>query len=401
MAMKSQKTLQALLAKSWDELADLHVDKRDLRADGWSEARIKRFLGKPKGRHPSEHFRNPLGQPYWTGPQVLSAALRCGWLASEVKAWPYTKPIHGLTHDGRFLLGYYVNGDLVMHPEVEPALIPLIQAKRDLVAQGKAQPALVARNLLANPNQTFGEMLIKVFRLKEVAFPPTMPAVECLEKAIWMYGKPEEAVAEINRFVQTQRLLAELQCLPEEQDIVDALAVDIDSGEHRYESLGTSTLAELCGIEPADGDAARTSYAHWYDLSSGDQLHEFFPHMAPYISPQRLEKLQRWAGRIDEYEAEFDEGKLTKKEKEVLELLYNTKDCGDRSYWAVCTHHLKSRNGQTVAFQFCVGDGGDIEDSSGPYAFHEPSGFDCDDPDNLAHPKTGRRLKDLLWKAKE
>lgn len=399
--MSDNGLIASLLSHTWSHIVHRVVTKHELRAAGWSEARIKKFLGEPYGRHPSEHFRNPLGQPYWTGPQVLSAAIRCGWLAPEVKAWPYTKPVHGLTHEGRFLLGYFFNGNLVMHPEVEPALVSLVQAKRDMMDRAELCPPLATRNLLANPNQTFGEMLLKEFRLKELPFPPTMPAAECLEKALWMSGTPADAVATLQAFEQAQRLMSELQTLPEVQDVIDALAADIASGEGRYDCLGTSTLARLCGLEPADGDADRVSYAHWNGLDAGDQLHEYFAQMGPYVSPKRCERLQRWAERIDEGEAEFDEEKLTKKERVVMELLFNAENCADRAYRAVCTHRVKSRNGQEVAFQFCVGDGGDIEDESGPYDFDTPGGFDCDDPDNIAHPETGHRLKDLLWKPRQ
>ena len=56
----------------WADLAGILVTKDDLRGSGWSEAKIKLHLGEPKGRHPSTHFRNPLGQPYWTGPNTGS-----------------------------------------------------------------------------------------------------------------------------------------------------------------------------------------------------------------------------------------------------------------------------------------------------------------------------------------
>ncbi len=331
---------------------------------------------------------------------MLGAAVRAGYLSSEVKDWPYQVPVHGLTRSGWFIMAVTQQDRLVMHPQVDEAMRYLVKVKTDLTSIAAAKPRLAALNDIADPSLGFGAMMLRHLKVRMEYFPPHLPKEECVEFPLWAYGNPEDFSRVLVSFADKQMLLSELQMLPTSQDVIDVLADDLDLKTNRFEDLDTTELAKLCGIEPADGDANRVTYARWDGLDAGDQLHEYFAQMAPYVSPKRFEELQRWAGRIDEYEAEFDVGKLTKKEKEVLELLYNTKDCGDRSYWAVCTHHLKSRNGQTVAFQFCVGDGGDIEDSSGPYAFHEPSGFDCDDPDNLAHPKTGRRLKDLRWKAK-
>ena len=77
--------LLSLQQLDWPALASHLVTKDELRGSGWSEAKIKLHLGEPKGRHPSTHFRNPLGQPYWTGQQVLAAAVRAGFLPSDVK----------------------------------------------------------------------------------------------------------------------------------------------------------------------------------------------------------------------------------------------------------------------------------------------------------------------------
>lgn len=393
--------LLSLQQLDWPALATHLVTKEELRGSGWSEAKIKLHLGEPKGRYPSTHFRNPLGQPYWTGQQVLAAAVRAGLLPSDVKQWPYARPVHGLTHDGQFLLGYFEGGALVMHPGLEPALLALLKAKRELVDQCNLCPQLGERNMLANPGQTFGEMMVQVFRLKEKAFPPTIPAVECIEKAIWASGTPQDQIKEIEAFEQEQRLLAELQCLFEAQDVIDALAEDIATKEHRYEDLGTTVLARLCGIEPADGDADRTTYAYWFDIESQDELHVLIPEMKPYVSPSRFAKLERWKERIEEGEAELDLDKLTAKEKEVLALLWNTEDCSDRSFRAVCSHTVKSRHGESICFQFFVGDGGDIEDECGPYHFDDPGGINCDDPDEIEHPETGNRLADLRYRPRK
>ena len=389
----------SLLRLSWSDLADHLVTKNELRAAGWSEAKIKLHLGKPDGRNPSTHFRNPLGQPYWTGQQVLAAAVRAGVLSSEVKSWPYQSPVHGLTDNGWFILAIESTHGLVMHPQLQEPLAELAQAKADVVKQAERFTNDLRSNVLANTAETFGPMMVREFRLEERAFPPTIPASECVEKVIWMSGKPKERVEEIRRFTQQQLRLTELQLLASEEEVIEALAEDIHSTDNRYEMIDTSDLARLCGIEPGDGDASRTNYAYWHDLDACDQHHERMGEMEPYVSSSRWKQFERWIERIEEGELEFDDLKLTARELQIIELLHNQEGFEDRAYQAVCTHHLESRQGLSVDFQFFVGDGGEIEDSSGPYSFSEPDGINCDE--DITHPKSGKRLADLLYKPRK
>jgi hypothetical protein len=74
--MKKDSISAGLMKMPWADLAGILVTKDELREAGWSEAKIKLHLGQPHGRHPSTHFRNPLGQPYWTGQRVVAAAVR-------------------------------------------------------------------------------------------------------------------------------------------------------------------------------------------------------------------------------------------------------------------------------------------------------------------------------------
>jgi len=393
--------LAGLLQLPWPDLAARLITKDELCEAGWSDAKIKLHLGEPKGRHPSTHFINPRGQPYWTGQQVLSAAVRGGYISAELKDWPYQVPVHGLTASGRFIMALEQGGRLVMHPQVDEALRHLVKVKARLASLTVAKPRLAELNALVEPGQGLGDLLTKHFNVRMRHFPESLPAAECIDFALWVYGEPAEFAAEVTAFADEQELLAELQMLTSEQDVIDALALDIKSKENRYEDLGTTLLARLCGIEPADGDADRTTYAYWFELEDDGELHEMISELQPYVSPTRFAKLERWKERIDEGEAEFDLAKLTAKEKEVLALLRNTEDCSDRSFRAVCSHVVESRKGDRVVFQFFVGDGGDIEDSCGPYDFEEPGGINCDDPDEIEHPETGNRLCDLLWKPRK
>ncbi len=399
--MAPSALLVGLLRLTWPELAQHLVTKEELRAGGWSEAKIKRNLGAPHGRHPSTHFRNPLGQPYWTGQQVLSAAVRAGYLSAELKDWPYQVPVHGLRDGGCFIMAIEQGGKLVMHPQVDEALRHFVKVKADLTSLAVAKPRLAELNGLAEPGVSFGDLLTKHFNVRPKHFPPQLPEAECVDLALWVYGEPEEFAQRVGAFADKQQLLAELQLLPGEQDVIDVLAEDIATKANRYEDLDTEELARLCGIEPADGDADRTTYAYWFDIEHQDELHVLIPEMKPYVSPSRFAKLERWKERIEEGEAEFDLAKLTAKEKEVLALLWNTEDCADRSFRAVCSHVVKSRNGDRVVFQFFVGDGGDIEESCGPYHFGDPGGINCDDPDEIEHPETMNRLVDLLYKPRK
>ncbi len=399
--MKKDSISDSLMKMPWADLASIHVDKEVLRSSGWSEAKIKLHLGEPKGRHPSTHFRNPLGQPYWTGQQVLSAAVRGGFISAELKEWPYQVPVHGLRDCGSFIMAIEQKDGLVMHPEVDEALRYLVKIKSDLTSLAVAKPRLAEANDLAEPGVGFGKLLIKHFNVQAKHFPPQLPEAECVDLALWVYGEPKEFARRVRSFADKQLLLSELQVLPGEQDVIDVLAEDIASKTHRYEELDTDDLARLCGIEPADGDADRTTYAYWFDIEMRDELHVLIPEMKPYVSPSRFAKLERWQERIEEGESEFDMAKLTAREKEILALLWNTEDCSDRSFRAVCSHSVKSRKGDHVTFQFFVGDGGCIEGSCGPYHFKDPGGINCDDPDEIEHPETGNRLCDLLWKPRK
>lgn len=399
--MKSNSICEGLLKMPWADLANHLVTKNELRASGWSEAKIKRHLGEPHGRHPSTHFRNPLGQPYWTGQQVLSAAVRAGYISAELKDWPYQVPVHGLRDCGDFIMAIGRRDGLVMHPEVDEALRYLVKTKGDLMSRAVAQPRLTELNDLTETGVGFGQVLIKHFNVRAKHFPPNIPESECVDLALWVYGEPAEFAQRVRSFADKQLLLSELQILPEEQDVIDALAEDIATKANRYEDLDTEELARLCGIEPADGDAERTTYAYWFDLEDDGALYEMLPQLEPYVSPARFARLERWKERIEEGEDELDLDKLTAKEKEVLALLWNTEDCADRSFRAVCSHSVKSRKGDYVTFQFFVGDGGCIEDSCGPFHFDDPGGINCDFPEEIEHPETGNRLVDLLYKPKK
>jgi hypothetical protein len=398
-AMAPSVFLAGLLQLPWPDLAARLITKDELREAGWSEAKIKLHLGEPKGRHPSTHFQNPLGQPYWTGQQVLSAAVRGGYISAELKDWPYQVPVHGLTASGRFIMALEQGGRLVMHPALEVVMRNLVHVKAELASLAVAKPLLGERNLLAEPGLGLGSLMIKHFNVTMQHFPPSMPADECLDYPLWVEGKPSELAQRIEAFCEEQQLLAELQVLATEQDVIDTLAEDIASKENRYVDISTEELAELCGVSPADGDACRTTYAYWQDLDGWDQHHERMGEMEPYVSPSRWKRFERWIERIEEGELEFEDLKLTPRELEIIELLLNQDGYEDRSYLAVCTHCFEGRNGQPVNFQYFVGDGGDIEDSSGPYHFSEPEGINCDE--DLSHPKTGKRLCDLLYKPRK
>ena len=399
--MKKDSISDGLMKMPWADLAGILVAKDDLRGSGWSEAKIKLHLGEPKGRHPSTHFRNPLGQPYWTGQQVLSAAVRGGFISAELKDWPSQVPVHGLTNCGSFIIALEQKDGLVMHPEVDEALRYLVKIKADLNSLAVAKPRLAELNALADPSVGFGKMLIKHFDVRSSHFPPHLPESECVDFALWADGEPEKFAQEVVTFTDNQLLLSELQMLPDEQDVIEVLAEDIESKVNRYEDLDTTVLARLCGIEPADGDADRTTYAYWFEIEDQGEIHEMIPELQPYVSPARFAKLEHWKERIEEDEAEFDMAKLTAKEKEALELLWNTDGCSDRSFRAVCSHTVTSRHGESICFQFFVGDGGDIEESCGPYHFDDPGGINCDDPDEIEHPETGHRLVDLLYKPRK
>jgi hypothetical protein len=184
--------LAGLLQLPWPDLAERLITKDELREAGWSDAKIKLHLGEPKGRHPSTHFQNPLGQPFWSGQQVLSAAVRGGYISAELKDWPYQVPVHGLTASGRFIMALEQGGRLVMHPALEVVMRNLVHVKAELASLAVAKPLLGERNLLAEPGLGLGSLMIKHFNVTMQHFPPSMPADECSDYPLWVEGKPSE-----------------------------------------------------------------------------------------------------------------------------------------------------------------------------------------------------------------
>ena len=188
--MKKDSISDSLMKMPWDGLAGILVTKDDLRGSGWSEAKIKLHLGEPKGRHPSTHFRNPLGQPYWTGQQVLSAAVRAGYISAELKDWPYQAPVHGLRDCGSFIMAIEQGGRLVMHPQVDEAMRYLVKIKASLASLAIAKPRISELNALAEPGLGLGQVILKHFNVRTKAFHSHLPESECVDFALWVYGEP-------------------------------------------------------------------------------------------------------------------------------------------------------------------------------------------------------------------
>ena len=205
--MKKDSISDGLMKMPWDGLAGILVTKDDLRGSGWSEAKIKLHLGEPRGRHPSTHFRNPLGQPYWTGQQVLSAAVRAGYISAELKDWPYQAPVHGLRDCGSFIMAIELGGKLVMHPQVDQAMRSLGKIKASLASLAIAKPRLAELNDLAEPGLGLGQVILKHFNVRSKAFPSHLPESECVDFALWVYGEPKEFAQQVRSFADKQLLL--------------------------------------------------------------------------------------------------------------------------------------------------------------------------------------------------
>lgn len=395
--MKLSPLIKGLLAMGWDELGRREVTKKELRTDGWSEGKIKRFLGKPSGRHSSTHFLSRIGQPYWMGQQVLAAAVQGGFAQAEAKNWPFQAPVPGLRTDYEFMAFAERDGRLFVHSALAEAWAKLGTVRDRLVQKAAEFPQLAQLNSLATPGVPPLGAVAEGLGLRTRHFPESVPARECVDLAHWYWGKPEELAAMIESYGENQELKAALQVLPDVQARIEAIAEDVESDERRYESLGSWELARLCGIEPGDGDGNQVNMSYWKDVDDCDEPFLVLDQMEPYVSPERWKWMKRWSERISEYEAEFDLKRLRAREREVFLLLYNNDGLEDRAHRAICTHVRKDRKGRLVKFQFNVGDGGSVEGGSGPYDFDEDDGIPCDE--EICHPKTGKTLSDYLWKA--
>ena len=178
-----------------------------------------------------------------------------------------------------------------------------------------------------------------------------------------------------------EQLIAELEALETVQERIDHVAEDFSSGQNRYSVLDAWQLSELLGLDFHDtADWGRIFYAYRREIDVDDFEHPWAENVGllegkiPQVRYQQLEGL---AEEIIEKTDDCDLP-LTDEEKALLKDAYAESQAeGSDLQYAATT--LTSSNGIELAFEVCIGDGGDPFDEQSPYNLRDGKGFNSDE----------------------
>jgi hypothetical protein len=189
--------------------------------------------------------------------------------------------------------------------------------------------------------------------------------------------KPEPALRPTE-----EQLIQELAALENDQQRIDRVAEDFESGKYRYDEIGAWKLAELLGLDFNDtGDWDRTFWGEKMNLYDLWDSHPYADHLElieGQIPRERYEELAKMVEAIQEAIQEDEEKPdlpLTKKEIRLLEKAYSDSETPDCSDVTVATTTITSSGGVELQFEVCIGDGGEPYDPQSPY----DGGFDSSD----------------------
>ena len=177
-----------------------------------------------------------------------------------------------------------------------------------------------------------------------------------------------------------RELINELKSLPSDQDRIDRIAQDVDSGEDRYASINVDTLAELVGLSFEDtGDWGRSFLAFRRDIEDSGYEFPFAEHVSLLegkIAKDRFKQLSALAGEILENGGPNDLN-LRKNEITLLGDAYAEDAAeGGLSDLQLLTTYLSTTDGNGVEFQAVAGDWGCVDEASTPYALRDGEGLD-------------------------
>ena len=184
--------------------------------------------------------------------------------------------------------------------------------------------------------------------------------------------KPTSAIPE-------EQLIKELEELEDDEQRIDRVAEDFESGDLRYSAIDAWKLAELLGLDVDDtGDWCQTFWARKEDLDDLGLDHpysEYIELLKGRIPAERHEQLMKMAEEIREDDDKPDLP-LTKREIRLLKKAYAVSQVPDSSDVTVATTTIDSSDGVELQFEVCIGDGGDLYDLKSPYNLENGEGFD-------------------------
>jgi hypothetical protein len=156
-------------------------------------------------------------------------------------------------------------------------------------------------------------------------------------------------------------MLGKLLSLASDQERIDLVAADYNSGADAFAGSSAHALLEALGVCPDEGDM--TQYLYAQDFRLDDAWNEdLCADLAPYVSPERLAAIEA------AYEQDIDELELTPREARVLQLQQDIKRCEDDfSHFGIRDWALEATDGTVLCFRGHVGDAGEVYDVLGPY----------------------------------
>lgn len=184
--------------------------------------------------------------------------------------------------------------------------------------------------------------------------------------------------------VSEEALIKELEALEDDEQRIERIGADLDSGELRYGDLDAWKLMELLGLDPQyTGEWEHSFWARKVDFSEEFSNWEhpyakFIELLEDRIPAERYAELTQMAEEIEE-ELRTADLPLTKKEVRLLEEIYSDTQAPDCYDVTVVTTQLISSNGFALNFQVCIGDGGEPYDAASPYDLEFGGGFDFTD----------------------
>jgi hypothetical protein len=177
-----------------------------------------------------------------------------------------------------------------------------------------------------------------------------------------------------------EKLIAELESLESVQERIDRIAEDVDSRTDRYASIGAWKLAPLVDLDLEDtGDWDRTFMAFRQDIE--DQgcdypFAEFIELLDGKIPRERFTELSEEAKRVLDADGAKDL-KLRKREIALLKDAY-AEDSAERtgSGFVLAYIEIEGSDGNTLQFEVCIGDGGELSDACTSYDLRDGKGLD-------------------------
>lgn len=156
-------------------------------------------------------------------------------------------------------------------------------------------------------------------------------------------------------------MLGKLLSLASDQERIDLVAADYNSGADAFAGSSAHALLEALGVCPDEGDMTQYLYAR--DFRLDDAWNETLcEDLAPYVTPERLTAIQ------EAYDQGIDDIELTAQEERVLQLQQDIKRCEDGfPDFGIRDWALEATDGSVLYFRGHVGDAGEVYDVLGPY----------------------------------